>query len=44
MVLSEDDLKGLFDDVDVNSNKLDGTVEQRNARLAKILKSIAVLK
>lgn len=40
---SEDDLKGLFDDVDVNSNKLGGTVEQRNARLAKILKAIAGL-
>lgn len=41
---SEDDLKGLFDDVDVNSNKLGGTVEQRNARLGKILKAIAGLK
>jgi Type I restriction-modification system methyltransferase subunit len=26
---SEDDLKGLFDDLDVNSNKLDNTVEKR---------------
>lgn len=41
---SEDDLKGLFDDVDVNSNKLGGTVEQRNVRLGKILKAIAGLK
>lgn len=41
---SEDDLKGLFDDVEVNSNKLGGTVEQRNARLGKILKAIAGLK
>ena len=41
---SEDDLKGLFDDVDVNSNKLGGNVEQRNKLLAKILKSIAGLK
>lgn len=41
---SEDDLKGLFDDVDVNSNKLGGTVEQRNARLGKILKALAGLK
>lgn len=40
---SEDDLKGLFDDVDVNSNKLGGTIEQRNARLSKILKAIAGL-
>ncbi len=29
---SEDDLKGLFDDLDVNSNKLGGTVEKRNAK------------
>lgn len=41
---SEDDLKGLFDDVDVNSNKLGGTVEQRNGRLVKILNAIAGLK
>lgn len=41
---SEDDLKGLFDDVDVNSNKLGGTVEQRNTRLGKILKAIAGLR
>jgi type I restriction enzyme M protein len=31
---SEDDLKGLFDDLDVNSNKLGGTVEKRNQTLA----------
>lgn len=41
---SEDDLKGLFDDVDINSNKLGGTVEQRNKLLAKILKAIAGLR
>lgn len=41
---SEDDLKGLFDDVDVNSNKLGGTVESKNKQLAKILKAIAGLK
>lgn len=41
---SEDDLQGLFDDVDVNSNKLGGTVEQRNTRLAKILNAIAGLR
>lgn len=34
---SEDDLKGLFDDLDVNSNKLGGTVEKRNAKLVKLL-------
>jgi len=37
---SEADLKGLFDDLDVNSNKLGGTVEKRNQRLAKLLESI----
>ncbi len=37
---SEDDLKGLFDDLDVNSNKLGNTVEQRNKQLAKLLESI----
>jgi type I restriction enzyme M protein len=37
---SEDDLKGLFDDLDVNSNKLGGTVEKRNKQLVKLLESI----
>lgn len=37
---SEPDLKGLFDDLDVNSNKLGPTVEKRNQRLAKLLESI----
>ncbi len=41
---SEPDLAGLFDDVDVNSNKLGGTVEQRNKQLIKILNAIAGLK
>jgi len=41
---SEADLKGLFDDLDVNSNKLGGTVEQRNKRLTKLLNSIGDLK
>ena len=40
---SEDDLKGLFDDVDVNSNKLGGTTEQRNKTLVKVLDAIAEL-
>lgn len=40
---SEDDLKGLFDDVDVNSNKLGDTVAKRNEKLVKILDSIADL-
>jgi type I restriction enzyme M protein len=41
---SEDDLKGLFDDLDVNSNKLGGTVERRNQRLAKLLEAIGNLR
>lgn len=41
---SEDDLKGLFDDLDVNSNKLGGTVEKRNQRLVKLLESIGDLR
>jgi len=41
--VSEQDLKGLFDDVDVNSKKLGNTVEQRNEKLVKILDSIASL-
>ena len=41
---SEDDLKGLFDDIDVNSNKLGGTVQKRNEKLQKILDAIGGLK
>ncbi|MCF7819820.1 type I restriction-modification system subunit M [Candidatus Gracilibacteria bacterium] len=41
---SEDDLKGLFDDLDVNSNKLGGTVEKRNQKLAKLLEAIGGLR
>ncbi len=41
---SEDDLKGLFDDIDVNSNKLGSTVEKRNQRLAKLIESIGGLR
>lgn len=37
---SEDDLKGLFDDLDVNSNKLGNTVDQRNKQLVKLLDEI----
>lgn len=40
---SEDDLKGLFDDIDVNSNKLGGTVQKRNETLVKIIDSIGGL-
>jgi type I restriction enzyme M protein len=41
---SEDDLKGLFDDLDVNSNKLGSTVEKRNTHLVKLLNAINELK
>jgi len=41
---SEDDFKGLFDDIDVNSNKLGGTVAKRNERLVKLLDGIGEMK
>lgn len=41
---SEDDLKGLFADFDVNSNKLGGTVADRNKRLVRLLDGIAQMK
>ena len=41
---SEDDFKGLFADIDVNSNKLGATVQKRNEKLVKILASINELK
>lgn len=41
---SESDLKGLFDDLDVNSNKLGSTVENRNKRLAKLMEAIGGLR
>lgn len=37
---SEGDIKGLFADLDVNSNKLGSTVEKRNQQLTKLLESI----
>jgi type I restriction enzyme M protein len=40
---SEDDLKGLFDDLDVNSGKLGATVAKRNERLVKLLDAIGEL-
>ncbi|MGO2876700.1 MAG: type I restriction-modification system subunit M [Corynebacterium casei] len=40
---SEDDLKGLFDDLDVNSSRLGNTVAKRNATLVKLLEAIGVL-
>ena len=40
---SENDLKGLFDDLDVDSNKLGPTVIKRNERLVKLLDAIGEL-
>lgn len=40
---SEDDIKGLFDDIDVNSNKLGATVEKRNKQLVKLLDAVGEL-
>ena len=37
---SENDFKGLFDDLDVNSNKLGQTVAKRNEKLVKLLNGI----
>lgn len=41
---SEDDFKGLFDDLDVNSNKLGGTVQKRNEMLVKLLDGVGDMK
>lgn len=38
---SENDIKGLFDDVDTRSNRLGGTVAEKNKRLADILLGIS---
>ncbi len=40
---SEDDMKGLFDDLDVNSNKLGSTVEKRNQKLVKLMDAVGSL-
>lgn len=40
---AEDDLKGLFDDLDVNSSKLGNTVAKRNEKLVKLLDAIGDL-
>lgn len=37
---SERDMKGLFDGIDVNSNKLGGSVSERNKRLVSLLNGI----
>ncbi len=41
---SEEDFKGLFDDIDVNSNKLGATVGKRNEKLVKLLDGIGDMK
>lgn len=40
---SEDDIKGLFDDLDVNSAKLGNTVAKRNEKLVKLLDAVGDL-
>jgi len=40
---SEDDLKGLFDDLDVNSTKLGSTVAKRNEKVVKLLDAVGDL-
>ena len=41
---SEDDFKGLFDDLDVNSKKLGNSVSQRNDKLVKLIDGIGDMK
>ncbi|GHT37251.1 hypothetical protein AGMMS49593_03870 [Endomicrobiia bacterium] len=41
---SEGNLKGLFDDIDINSNKLGSSVQKRNEKLVKLINVIADLK
>ncbi len=41
---SEGTMKGLFDDIDVNSNKIGATVVRRNENLTKLLNAIGDLK
>jgi type I restriction enzyme M protein len=41
---SEDNFKGLFDDIDPNSNKLGGTVAKRNEKLVKLMNGIGDMK
>ena len=38
---SEDNFKGLFDDMDVNSNKLGSSVPKRNEKLVKLINSVS---
>ncbi len=41
---SEDDMKGLFDDLDVNSNKLGATVAKRNEHLVELMDGVGEMK
>lgn len=41
---SEQAFKGLFEDLDVNSNKLGGTVAKRNEKLVKLLNGVSEMK
>ena len=41
---SENDMKGLFDDLDPNSKRLGNTVNERNTKLVKLLDAIGDLK
>ena len=41
---SEDDMKGLFDDLDVNSNKLGNSVAKRNEHLVQLMDGIGGMK
>ncbi|WP_320129610.1 type I restriction-modification system subunit M [uncultured Sphaerochaeta sp.] len=41
---SENNFKGLFDDLDVNSNKLGGTVAKRNEKIIKLMNGVGEMK
>lgn len=41
---SEDAIRGLFDDIDVNSRRLGNTVQHRNGKLVKLLNGIGGMK
>lgn len=41
---SEDDMKGLFDDLDVNSNKLGSSVAKRNDHLVQLMNGVGDMK
>lgn len=41
---SEDDMRGLFDDIDVNSNKLGASVAKRNEHLVELMDGVGEMK